>query len=158
MLIKFPIFVARTDSTISVAAIFVAVMCAVIFKDAFKRILSSPSPLKIAIIALAFSYIATSIGSQIMILSITAVASGVAALPLNMWYGMLIAPQLKSELQAMLEVSKNEKEKHSTNNQELFSFCNNCFDCCCTIWNNLRFAWVSNTLPAFFLELGEWYY
>lgn len=106
MLIKFPIFVARTDSTISVAAIFVAVMCAVIFKDAFKRILSSPSPLKIAIIALAFSYIATSIGSQIMILSITAVASGVAALPLNMWYGMLIAPPIKSELQAMLEVSK----------------------------------------------------
>lgn len=81
-----PVFVKRTESTISAAAILVAIICALIFKDATKKFFSAPSGFKTCLIAFLLSLIAVNLGQQILVISSTALVSGVVATPLNLWY------------------------------------------------------------------------
>lgn len=101
--INFPIFAERTDKAISAAAILVAVICACIFKDTTKKIFQTPSAFKICLCVFLFSCIATSLGEQLMQISLTALISGACAVPLNMWYNYETKPVTSDEMLTALK-------------------------------------------------------
>ena len=77
LLINAPVFIERTDKAISAAAILVAVILALIFKDATRKIFQTPSAFKTCVFCFLFSLIAVSLGEQILYISATALISGV---------------------------------------------------------------------------------
>ena len=107
-----PVFIERTDKAISAAAILVAVILALIFKDATKRIFETPSAFKTCLICFLFSLIAVSLGSQMLQISATALISGACAIPLNMWYNNETKPATTDDivkaLEGMVKESKDE--------------------------------------------------
>ena len=119
-LLNAPVFVERTDKAISAAALLVSIICALIFKDATKKIFQMPSAFKTCLIAFIFSYIAVTLGEQILQISSTALISGACGIPLNMWYNHLTRPATHDEmieaLKGFVKESKNEETKHNENN------------------------------------------
>ena len=93
-----PVFISRWDKALSAGAIVVIVILSLIFKDAFKRIIHRPSAFIFSGIIFVMCLIMCSIGDQVMVLSATSLMSGLAALPLNMWYNTLTRPLSPEDL------------------------------------------------------------
>ena len=119
--INFPVFVQRTDKAISAATLLVAIICACIFKDATKKIFQTPSAFKICVISFLLSYIAVSLGEQVLQISATALISGACSVPLNMWYNYETKPATTDDVvDALKELVKDEDESmdEEVNNNE----------------------------------------
>lgn len=113
--INFPVFIERTDKAISAASLLVAVILACVFKDATKKFFQTPSAFKICLIVFIFSYIAISLGEQMLQISGTALISGACGIPLNMWYNFETQPATTDD---MIDAMKNllkENEDENTN-------------------------------------------
>ena len=112
LLVNAPVFIERTDKAISAAAILVAVILALIFRDATKKIFQTPSAFKTCLICFLFSLIAVSLGQQMLQISATALISGACAVPLNMWYNNETKPATTDDivkaLEGMVKESKDE--------------------------------------------------
>lgn len=116
--LNFPVFVERTDKAISAAAILVAIICACIFKDATKKIFSTPSAFKICVICFILSYIAVSLGEQILQISATALVSGACGIPLNMWYNHETKPATTDDMiEALKDLTKENKDGEQKSNE-----------------------------------------
>lgn len=113
LFINAPVFIERTDKAISAAAILVAVILALIFKDATKRIFTMPSAFKTCLFCFLFSLIAVSLGSQMLQISATALISGACAIPLNMWYNNETKPATTDDIVKALEGMVKEKKDES---------------------------------------------
>ena len=118
--LNFPVFVQRTDKAISAAAILVAIVCALIFKDATKKIFQTPSAFKTCVIVFILSYIAVALGEQMLQISATALVSGACAVPLNMWYNYKTRPvttdEMLKELKNLVKENEDVDEKQSNEN------------------------------------------
>lgn len=116
--LNFPVFVERTDKAISAAAILVAIICACIFKDATKKIFSTPSAFKICVICFILSYIAVSLGEQVLQISATALVSGACGIPLNMWYNHETKPATTDDMiEALKDLTKENKDGEQKSNE-----------------------------------------
>lgn len=115
LLLNAPVFIERTDKAISAAAILVAVILALIFKDATKKIFQTPSAFKTCLICFLFSLIAVSLGTQMLEISATALISGACAIPLNMWYNNETKPATTDDIVKALEEMVKENKDESTN-------------------------------------------
>ncbi len=109
LLVNAPIFIDRTDKAISAAAVLVAVILALIFKDATKKIFQTPSAFKTCVICFLLSYVSVTLGQQILEISATALISGACAIPLNMWYNNLTQPATTDDVVKALENLVKEK-------------------------------------------------
>lgn len=117
LLVNMPVFVARTDKAISAAALLVAVICALIFKDATKKLFQMPSAFKTCLIVFLLSYIAVTLGEQMLQISATALISGACATPLNMWYNSLTKPATTDDVvEALKDLVKENKNENSNEN------------------------------------------
>lgn len=118
LLVNAPVFIERTDKAISAAAILVAVILALIFKDATKKIFSMPSAFKTCLICFLFSLVAVSLGEQMLQISATALISGACAVPLNMWYNNETKPATTDDILNALEglVKESPDENNNKNN------------------------------------------
>ena len=116
LLMNAPIFIDRTDKAISAAAILVAVILALIFKDATKKIFETPSAFKTCVICFLFSYISVTLGQQVLEISATALISGACAIPLNMWYNNLTQPATTDDVVKALENLVKEKNTDDKSN------------------------------------------
>ena len=118
LLINAPVFIERTDKAISAAAILVAVILALIFKDATRKIFQTPGAFKTCVFCFLFSLIAVSLGEQILYISATALISGVCAMPLNMWYNYETRPATTNDILKALEgmVKENTDENNNEGN------------------------------------------
>lgn len=112
---NFPVFIQRTGATISAAGILVAIILALIFRDATKKIFQTPSAFKTCIIVFLISLIAVNLGEQMLAISATALISGACGIPLNMWYNKLTQPPTND---AMLEGLKNLLKKEDSPDDE----------------------------------------
>lgn len=90
--LNFPVFAESTGKSISAAAVLVAVLLACIFKDATKKVFSTPSGFKICLFTFLFSVIAVNLGHQMLQISATALISGACGIPLGMWYNAETKP------------------------------------------------------------------
>jgi hypothetical protein len=112
LLVNAPVFIERTDKAVSAAAILVAVILALIFRDATKKVFQTPSAFKTCLICFLFSLIAVSLGQQMLQISATALISGACAVPLNMWYNNETKPATTDDivkaLEGMVKESKDE--------------------------------------------------
>lgn len=115
LLLNAPVFIERTDKAVSAAAILVAVILALIFRDATKKIFQTPSAFKTCLICFLFSLIAVSLGTQILEISATALISGACAIPLNMWYNNETKPATTDDIVKALEEMVKENKDESTN-------------------------------------------
>lgn len=115
LLLNAPVFIERTDKAISAAAILVAVILALIFRDATKKIFQTPSAFKTCLICFLFSLIAVSLGTQMLEISATALISGACAIPLNMWYNNETKPATTDDIVKALEEMVKENKDESTN-------------------------------------------
>ena len=117
LLVNAPVFIERTDKAISAAAILVAVILALIFKDATKKIFTMPSAFKTCLFCFLFSLIAVSLGTQMLQISATALISGACAIPLNMWYNNETKPATTDDIVKALEgmVKESGDESNSKN-------------------------------------------
>lgn len=104
-----PAIISRWDKTLSVAAIVAIIIIILIFKDATKRFISTPSAFKFSIAILIFVLIAMSLGEQLLIISVSSVISGIICLPLNMWYNYLVRPLTSEEMKTIMENNNDEK-------------------------------------------------
>ena len=116
LLLNAPVFIERTDKAISAAAILVAVILALIFRDATKKMFETPSAFKTCLFCFLLSSIAVSLGEQIMYISATALISGVCAIPLNIWYNHETKPATTDDVVKVLEGLVKEN-KDETNNK-----------------------------------------
>lgn len=89
---NFPVFAESTGKSISAAAILVAIILALIFKDATKKLFSTPSAFKTCLIVFLLSLIAVNLGHQMLQISATALISGACGIPLGMWYNAETKP------------------------------------------------------------------
>lgn len=114
LLLNAPVFIERTDKAISAAALLVAVILALIFKDATQKIFQTPSAFKTCLFCFLLSLIAVSLGEQILTISATALISGLCAMPLNMWYNNLTKPATTDDIvKAIEDMVKENKDENS---------------------------------------------
>ena len=116
---NFPVFIESTGKSLSAAGILVAVVLALIFKDATKKIFATPSAFKTCLIVFLLSLIAVNLGTQMLQISATALLSGACGIPLGMWYNAETKPattdDIVSELQKLVK-EKDDEEKSDENN------------------------------------------
>ena len=114
---NFPVFIESTGKTISAAGILVAIILALIFKDATKKIFATPSAFKTCLIVFLVSLIAVNLGAQMLQISATALVSGACGIPLNMWYNHLTKPATTDDMldaiKGLVKENKNEKSDES---------------------------------------------
>ena len=103
LLLNAPVFIQRTDKAISAAAILACIICALIFKDATKKIFQTPSAFKTCVVVFLFSLISVSLGEQLLQISATALVSGACGVPLNMWYNKETQPATTDDIVEALE-------------------------------------------------------
>ena len=119
LFMNFPVFVESTSKSISAAGILVAIILAMIFKDATKKIFSTPSAFKTCLIVFLISLIAVNLGAQMLQISATALISGACGIPLGMWYNNETKPattnDIVAELQKMVKEKGNEKKSDENN-------------------------------------------
>lgn len=89
---NFPVFAESTGKSISAAAVLVAIILALIFKDATKKLFATPSAFKTCLIVFLLSLIAVNLGHQMLQISATALISGACGIPLGMWYNAETKP------------------------------------------------------------------
>ena len=116
---NFPVFVESTGKCIYAAGILVAIILAMIFKDATRKIFATPSAFKTCVIVFLISLIAVNLGAQMLQISATALVSGACGIPLGMWYNAETKPattdDIVSELKKLTKEKGNE-EKSDENN------------------------------------------
>jgi glucan phosphoethanolaminetransferase (alkaline phosphatase superfamily) len=116
---NFPVFIESTGKSISAAGILVALILACIFKDATKRIFSTPSAFKTCLIVFLLSLIAVNLGTQMLQISATALVSGACGIPLGMWYNAETKPattdDVMNELKNLIKEKGDEKESDENN-------------------------------------------
>lgn len=86
LLLNMPVFVQSTGKSLSAASIFVVLILTLIFRDATKKFIATPSAFKTCLIIFLLSLVAVNLGEQMLQISATALVSGACAIPLNMWY------------------------------------------------------------------------
>lgn len=112
-----PVFIESTTKTISAAGILVAIILACIFRDATKKIFTTPSAFKTCVFVFLFSLIAVSLGEQLLQISTTALISGACGVPLNMWYNSVTKPATTDDvLEALESVVKGENNENNNEN------------------------------------------
>lgn len=107
--LNFPVFVESTSKSISAAAILVAVILALIFKDATKKIFATPSAFKTCVIVFLISLVAVNLGSQMLQISATALISGACGIPLGMLYNNMTKPATTDDVVEVLKDMVKEK-------------------------------------------------
>jgi uncharacterized membrane protein YfcA len=116
---NFPVFIESTGKSISAAGILVAVILAMIFKDATRKIFATPSAFKTCVIVFLISLVAVNLGYQMLQISATAMVSGACGIPLGMWYNAETKPattdDIVKELQKLTK-EKGDEEKSDENN------------------------------------------
>lgn len=116
---NFPVFAESTGKSISAAAVLVAIILALIFKDATKKIFATPSAFKTCIFVFLISLIAVNLGAQMLQISATALVSGACGIPLGMWYNSETKPATTDDVvEAIKELVKekgNEKKSDENN-------------------------------------------
>lgn len=119
LIVNYPVIVSRADKIISVAALVVAIILMLIFKDAVKRFFQTPGYLKFSIVILVLSLISLSLGEQMFQISLTATISGLCALPLNIYYNYLTKPATSREvLNAMNALAKENKDVQKSDEKD----------------------------------------
>lgn len=117
---NFPVFAESTGKCISAAGILVALILAMIFRDATKKIFSTPSAFKTCVIVFLLSLIAVNLGEQMLQISATALVSGACGIPLGMWYNSVTRPattdDIVKELQKMVNKGEGNEKKSDENN------------------------------------------
>ena len=115
---NFPIFVESTGKCLSAAGILVAIILALIFRDATKKIFATPSAFKTCLIVFLLSVVAVNLGAQMLQISATALVSGACGIPLGMWYNAETRPATTDDIVKALETITKEKgnEKKSDEN------------------------------------------
>jgi hypothetical protein len=118
--VNFPVFAESTGKCISAAGILVALILAMIFRDATKKIFSTPSAFKTCVFVFLFSLIAVNLGAQMLQISATALVSGACGIPLGMWYNAETKPattnDIVNELKKMINKGEGNNEKSDENN------------------------------------------
>lgn len=117
--INFPVFIESTGKSISAAGILVAIILALIFKDATKKIFATPSAFKTCLIVFLISLIAVNLGTQMLQISATALVSGACGIPLGMWYNSETKPATTDDIVTALQdlvKEKGNEEKSDENN------------------------------------------
>lgn len=117
--INFPVFIESTGKSISAAGILVAIILALIFKDATKKIFATPSAFKTCLIVFLISLIAVNLGTQMLQISATALVSGACGIPLGMWYNHETKPATTDDIVTALQdlvKEKGNEEKSDENN------------------------------------------
>ena len=66
LLINMPVFIQNTGKSLSAASIFVILILALIFRDATKKFISTPSAFKTCLIVFILSLIAVNLGEQML--------------------------------------------------------------------------------------------
>lgn len=116
---NFPVFVESTSKSISAAGILVAIILALIFKDATKKIFATPSAFKTCVVVFLVSLIAVNLGAQMLQISATALVSGACGIPLGMWYNHETKPATTDDVvEALKDIVKekgNEKKSDENN-------------------------------------------
>ena len=98
-----PVLVSRWDKALSISAIIVIILLAMIFRDATKKILQRPSGFLFSGIIFVLCMISNSIGDQLLVISATSLISGLIALPFNVWFNSLTRPITKEDLKQVGE-------------------------------------------------------
>lgn len=114
LIMNVPVFVQSTGKSLSAASILVAIILACIFKDATKKLFSTPSAFKICLVIFLLSVISVTLGEQLLQISATALISGACGVPLNMWYNSVTRPVTTDEL--LTEMKKFVKGDSSDEN------------------------------------------
>lgn len=115
---NFPVFAESTGKSISAAAVLVAIILALIFKDATKKIFATPSAFKTCLIVFLLSLIAVNLGHQMLQISATALISGACGIPLGMWYNAETKPATTNDVLTAIKdlvKEKGDEEKSDAN-------------------------------------------
>ena len=107
--VNFPVFAESTGKSISAAAVLVAIILALIFKDATKKLFSTPSAFKTCLIVFLLSLIAVNLGHQMLQISATALISGACGIPLGMWYNAETKPATTDDVVSAIKDLVKEK-------------------------------------------------
>lgn len=116
---NFPVFAESTGKSISAAAVLVAIILALIFKDATKKLFATPSAFKTCLIVFLLSLIAVNLGQQMLQISATALISGACGIPLGMWYNAETKPATTDDVVTAIKdlvKEKGNEEKSDENN------------------------------------------
>lgn len=117
--VNFPVFVESTSKSISAAGILVAIILALIFRDATKKIFATPSAFKTCLIVFLLSLVAVNLGTQMLQISATALVSGACGIPLGMWYNHETKPATTDDvveaLKGMVKEKGDEKKSNENN-------------------------------------------
>jgi hypothetical protein len=113
--INFPVFAESTGKCVSAAAILVAILLVLIFRDATRKIVSTPSGFKTCLFVFLFSVIAVNLGHQMLQISATALISGACGIPLGMWYNAETKPATTDDVVNAIKdlVKEKDDEKKS---------------------------------------------
>lgn len=116
--LNMPVFIESTGKSLSAAGILVAIILALIFKDATKKIFATPSAFKTCLIVFLISLIAVNLGEQCLQISATALVSGACGVPLGMWYNHETKPATADDIVEALKgiVKENGNEEKSDEN------------------------------------------
>lgn len=106
---NFPVFAESTGKCISAAAVLVAIILALIFRDATKKLFSTPSAFKTCLIVFLLSLIAVNLGHQMLQISATALISGACGIPLGMWYNAETKPATTDDVVSAIKDLVKEK-------------------------------------------------
>ena len=106
---NFPVSTESTGKSISAAAVLVAIILALIFKDATKKLFSTPSAFKTCLIVFLLSLIAVNLGHQMLQISATALISGACGIPLGMWYNAETKPATTDDVVSAIKDLVKEK-------------------------------------------------
>lgn len=115
--LNFPVFAESTGKSISAAAVLVAVLLACIFKDATKKVFSTPSGFKICLFTFLFSLIAVNLGHQMLQISATALISGACGIPLGMWYNAETKPATTDDVVKAIKDLVKEKDDNEKSDE-----------------------------------------
>ena len=113
LLLNMPVFVQSTGKSLSAASIFVVLILTLIFKDATKKFIATPSAFKTCLIVFLLSLIAITLGEQMLQISATALVSGACAVPLNMWYNHLTKEATTDDVVKALKDLVKEKDNEN---------------------------------------------
>lgn len=118
LFMNMPVFIESTGKSISAAGILVAIILALIFRDATKKIFATPSAFKTCLIVFLLSLIAVNLGEQMLMISATALVSGACGIPLGMWYNAETKPATTDDVVNALKelVKEKDDEKKSDEN------------------------------------------
>lgn len=111
-LLNFDVFVENTGKSIALGGVLLALILSLIFKDAFKKFITTPSALKVSLILFIISFIAVTIGHQVLMISGAAIAGGVGGTLLDSINNNIKKPDKTDDLIKAIEglVNNNEKE------------------------------------------------